>query len=65
LLIASAASLAHKPTAMTWAVAAALPVPAPTAEQVVSEALILHADETVLCTAPVASPAGSSSSWQH
>jgi NADPH:quinone reductase-like Zn-dependent oxidoreductase len=48
LLIASAATLAHKPTAMTWAVVAALPVPALTAEQVVSKALILHADETVL-----------------
>lgn len=48
LLIASAATLAPKPAAMTWAAAAALPVPALTAEQVISEALVVQAGETVL-----------------
>jgi len=47
-LTAPAATLALKPTAMTWAAAAALPVPALTAHQVVTESLALRAGDTVL-----------------
>src|SRR4051812_17949906 len=47
-LIAPAALLARKPAAMSWAAAAALPVPALTAEQALSEAAEIKADETLL-----------------
>jgi NADPH:quinone reductase-like Zn-dependent oxidoreductase len=47
-LIAPAALLARKPAAMSWAAAAALPVPALTAEQALSEALEIKARETLL-----------------
>lgn len=48
LLIAPAALLAPKPPSVTWQAAAALPVPALTAEQVVGEQLGVRADEVVL-----------------
>ena len=47
-LIAAASSLAHKPESVTWECAAAFPVPALTAEQVLSDALALRAGETLL-----------------
>src|SRR4051812_49841446 len=47
-LIAPAALLARKPAAMSWAAAAALPVPALTAEQALSEAVEIEAGETLL-----------------
>ena len=47
-LIAPAALLARKPAAMSWAAAAALPVPALTAEQALSEAVGIKAGETLL-----------------
>jgi NADPH:quinone reductase-like Zn-dependent oxidoreductase len=47
-LIAPAALLARKPAAMSWAAAAALPVPALTAEQALSEAVEIKAGETLL-----------------
>jgi NADPH:quinone reductase-like Zn-dependent oxidoreductase len=47
-LIAPAALLARKPPAMSWADAAALPVPALTAEQALSEAVEIKAGETLL-----------------
>jgi len=47
-LIAPAALLARKPEAVSWDVAAALPVPALTAAQVIDEALGIHADDVVL-----------------
>ena len=47
-LIAPAALLARKPAAMSWAVAAALPVPALTAEQALSEAVEIKTAETLL-----------------
>ena len=47
-LIAPAGSLAHKPPDVSWEVAAILPVPALTAEQVVGEALALCSGETLL-----------------
>jgi NADPH:quinone reductase-like Zn-dependent oxidoreductase len=47
-LIAPAALLARKPAAMSWADAAAFPVPAPTAEQALSEAVMIKAGETLL-----------------
>src|SRR3954447_18770486 len=47
-LIAPAALLARKPSAMSWAAAAALPVPALTAEQALSEAVEIKAGETLL-----------------
>ena len=40
--------LAHKPPEIAWETAAIFPVPALTAEQVVGEALALHAGETLL-----------------
>ncbi|WP_235852749.1 NADP-dependent oxidoreductase [Mycobacterium interjectum] len=48
LLIAPVGSLAHKPPGISWETAAIFPVPALTAEQVVADALALHAGETVL-----------------
>jgi NADPH:quinone reductase-like Zn-dependent oxidoreductase len=48
LLIAPASSLAHKPASVQWETAAAFPVPALTAEQVLTEALELSAGETLL-----------------
>ncbi len=48
LLIAPAASLAHKPPAISWETAAIFPVPALTAEQVVGEALALESGEMLL-----------------
>jgi NADPH:quinone reductase-like Zn-dependent oxidoreductase len=47
-LIAPAALLARKPEAVSWEVAAALPVPALTAAQVIDEALGIQADDVVL-----------------
>lgn len=48
LLIAPTSSLAHKPASATWQAAAAFPVPALTAEQVLAEALKLSVGETLL-----------------
>lgn len=47
-LIAPADLLAGKPATVSWAAAAAFPVPALTAEQVLTEALGAHAGQTVL-----------------
>jgi NADPH:quinone reductase-like Zn-dependent oxidoreductase len=47
-LIALAALLARKPAAMSWAAAAALPVPALTAEQALSEAVEIKSGEKLL-----------------
>src|SRR3954470_19164222 len=47
-LIAPAALLARKPAAMSWAAAAAFPVPALTAEQALSEAVEIKPGETLL-----------------
>ena len=47
-LIAPAALLARKPADVTWEAAAAFPVPALTAEQVIGEALDVHAGEQLL-----------------
>jgi NADPH:quinone reductase-like Zn-dependent oxidoreductase len=47
-LIAPAGLLARKPAAMSWAAAAAFPVPALTAEQALSEAVEIKAGETLL-----------------
>jgi NADPH:quinone reductase-like Zn-dependent oxidoreductase len=47
-LIAPAALLGRKPAAMSWADAAAFPVPALTAEQALSEAVMVKAGETLL-----------------
>src|SRR3954464_3604036 len=47
-LIAPAAQLARKPAAMSWAAAAALPVPALTAEQALSEAVAIEAGEALV-----------------
>jgi NADPH:quinone reductase-like Zn-dependent oxidoreductase len=47
-LIAPAGLLARKPVAMSWSAAAAFPVPALTAEQALSEAVEIRADETLL-----------------
>jgi NADPH:quinone reductase-like Zn-dependent oxidoreductase len=47
-LIAPAALLARKPANATWEAAAAFPVPALTAEQVIGEALDVHAGEHLL-----------------
>ena len=46
-LIVPAALLARKPAAMSWAAAAAFPVPALTAEQALSEAVEIKAGETL------------------
>jgi NADPH:quinone reductase-like Zn-dependent oxidoreductase len=48
LLIAPVVSIASKPPEMPWDIAGAFPVPALTAEQVVSEALALKSGETLL-----------------
>jgi NADPH:quinone reductase-like Zn-dependent oxidoreductase len=48
MLIAPAALLARKPASVSWEVAAAFPVPALTAEQVLSDALRIRAGEHVL-----------------
>jgi NADPH:quinone reductase-like Zn-dependent oxidoreductase len=48
MLIAPAALLARKPPSVSWEAAAAFPVPALTAEQVLSEALRVRAGEHVL-----------------
>jgi NADPH:quinone reductase-like Zn-dependent oxidoreductase len=47
-LIVPAALLARKPASMSWAAAAALPVPALTAEQALSEAVEIKSGETLL-----------------
>jgi NADPH:quinone reductase-like Zn-dependent oxidoreductase len=47
-LIAPAALVARKPAAMSWAAVAALPVPALTAEQALSEAIEIKSGETLL-----------------
>src|SRR5919197_262315 len=46
--VAPAALLARKPDDVSWDVAAAFPVPALTAAQVIDEALGIHADDVVL-----------------
>jgi NADPH:quinone reductase-like Zn-dependent oxidoreductase len=48
LLIASATMLARKPGALSWEAAAAFPVPALTATQVIDGALAVRADDLVL-----------------
>lgn len=48
LLVAPVGSLVYKPPSISWETAAIFPVPALTAEQVVGEALALHAGETLL-----------------
>jgi NADPH:quinone reductase-like Zn-dependent oxidoreductase len=48
LLIASATVLARKPAALSWEAAAAFPVPALTATQVIDEALAVRPDDLVL-----------------
>jgi NADPH:quinone reductase-like Zn-dependent oxidoreductase len=48
LLIASAKVLARKPAALSWEAAAAFPVPALTATQVIDEALAVRPDDLVL-----------------
>lgn len=48
LLVAPVGSLARKPPAIPWEMAAIFPVPALTAEQLVGEALALHGAETLL-----------------
>lgn len=48
LLIAPASSLARKPAGAAWEAAGALPVPALTADQVLTEALSVNAGETLL-----------------
>ena len=48
LLIASATVLARKPAALSWEAAAALPVPALTATQVIDGALTVRPDDQVL-----------------
>src|SRR3954471_20203503 len=48
LLIASATVLARKPAALSWEAAAALPVPALTATQVIDGALAVRPDDLVL-----------------
>ena len=47
-LVAPACLVAEKPDRASWAEAGALPVPALTAEQVVSEALDVQPGETIL-----------------
>jgi NADPH:quinone reductase-like Zn-dependent oxidoreductase len=47
-LIASSAVLARKPDAVSWEAAAAFPVPALTAAQVIDETLVVGADDQVL-----------------
>ena len=47
-LVAPARLVAEKPANVSWAEAAAFPVPALTAEQVLSEALDVHPGETIL-----------------
>jgi NADPH:quinone reductase-like Zn-dependent oxidoreductase len=59
-LIAPAALLARKPAAMSWAGAAALPVPALTAEQALSEAIEIKSGETLLIHGGGGSPEGCS-----
>jgi NADPH:quinone reductase-like Zn-dependent oxidoreductase len=48
LLIAPVGSIASKPSDMSWDIAGVFPIPALTAEQVVSEALALQSGETLL-----------------
>src|SRR5215813_8356065 len=48
LLIASATALARKPATLSWEAAAAFPVPALTATQVIDGALAMRADDLVL-----------------
>jgi NADPH:quinone reductase-like Zn-dependent oxidoreductase len=48
LLIASASALARKPASLSWEAAAAFPVPALTATQVIDGALAVRPDELVL-----------------
>jgi NADPH:quinone reductase-like Zn-dependent oxidoreductase len=48
LLIASATALARKPAALSWEAAAAFPVPALTATQVIDGALAVRSDDLVL-----------------
>jgi NADPH:quinone reductase-like Zn-dependent oxidoreductase len=47
-LIAAAGLLARKPSSASWKAAAAFPVPALTAEQVLGDALDIHAGESLL-----------------
>ena len=48
MLIASATVLARKPAALSWEAAAAFPVPALTATQVIDRALAVRPDDLVL-----------------
>jgi len=47
-VIAPVGSVAHKPQSVSWSVAGAFPIPALTAEQVLSEVLQVTADDTIL-----------------
>ena len=58
MLIAPAALLARKPPGVSWQAAAAFPIPALTAEQVLSEALQVRAGEHLLVHGAGGSPAG-------
>ena len=56
-LIAPAGLLACKPPGASWEAAAAFPVPAIIAEQVLGDALSIRAGERSLSTEPAESPA--------
>ena len=56
-LIAPAGLLARKPPSASWEAAAAFPVPALTAEQVLGDALNIHAGEQLLVHGAAESPA--------
>ena len=62
-LIAPAGLLARKPPRASWEVAAAFPVPALTAEQVLGDALNIRAGEQLLVHGPAESPAACWSPW--
>jgi NADPH:quinone reductase-like Zn-dependent oxidoreductase len=51
-LVASTSTIAVKPAAVSWEAAGAFPVPALTAEQVLTESLSLTRGRTLLSTAP-------------
>src|SRR6266702_734337 len=60
-LIAPAGLLARKPDGASWETAAAFPVPALTAEQVLGDALGVHAGEQVLVNGASGVPGGAAS----
>jgi NADPH:quinone reductase-like Zn-dependent oxidoreductase len=62
-LIAPAGLLARKPDGASWEAAAAFPVPALTAEQVLGDALSVHVGEQVLVHGASGSPAACWSLW--